>query len=103
QAASQAPERKLPQLILGYTEHLGGVAVARKLERLRDMGQHFAERLADRVSLLRRPADGLPQEPHAVADMPGLVEVDLGIAGNESGQELVLVEVVGDELERGEA
>ena len=48
-------------------------------------------------------ADGLAEEPDAVADVAGLVVVDLRVALDEAGQQLVVVEVVGDEFEGRQA
>jgi hypothetical protein len=91
------------QLVLVDAKQLRGISLRRQLERVGGVGQQFAERLPDRVGLLRARTDGLAQEPDAVADVAGLVVVDLRVALDEAGQQLVVVEVVGDEFEGRQA
>src|SRR3954452_10880429 len=99
QPPREAVERELAQLVLADTEHRRGVTVSRECQRLRDMREQLAQHPAHVVGLLGLLADRLAQEPDAVADVTGLVVMDLRIALDETGQQTVLVEVVGDELE----
>jgi hypothetical protein len=48
-------------------------------------------------------ADRLAQEPDSVADVPCFIVVDEAVVLDEPGEEFVLVEVVGDERERGQS
>src|SRR3954447_6937747 len=102
QPAGEAVERELTQLVFGHAEHRCRVAdaVAREPERRRDVGQQLAEHRAHVVGLVRRAANGFPQEPDAVSDVAGLVVMDLRVALHEARQQVVLVEVAGDEAKR---
>src|SRR4051794_39723330 len=72
QAAGQAVEGELAQVVLGDAEHRGGVAVAGELEGVGDARQELAQQVAHGVGLLGLRADGLAQEPDPVADVAGV-------------------------------
>ena len=91
QPAGQPVERERAQVVLGDAEHGGRVAVARQLQRVGDVGSRSRSVCADDVGLLGVLADGLAQEPDAVADVAGLVVVDLRVALDEPGQQPVVV------------
>jgi hypothetical protein len=69
--------------------------MSRRRQRRRDGRQQISQRLADDVSHLGPDAHRLAQEPHAVADVPGLVVVDLRVTLNESRQQALTRQVVG--------
>src|SRR3954468_18115645 len=100
QPPREAVERKPAQVVLRDAEDVGGVAVAGRLERFRDVREEVAQCLLDRVRLLRVGLHRLAQEPHAVADVARLVVMDLRIAVDETWQQALASEVVGGELER---
>src|SRR3954468_5747730 len=81
-----------------------GIALAiGRSECLGHHGQKLGERVADDLPRPVMPACRFTEEPHAVADVTGLVVVDLGVALDEARQELLPLEVARDEPKRGQA
>ena len=84
----------------------GEVAVAarvRRGQRRRHRRQQLGQRLAHDIAGIGIRADGLAQEPHPVAGVPGLVVADPGVGLHEPRQQPLAREIVGRELERREA
>jgi hypothetical protein len=100
---SQPAEGELAYLLLSDAELLGrAVSFARRLEGLGDGRQLLVQRFAYGVGELGALAHGLAQEPDPVADVPGLIVVDLRVALDEPRQQPLVVQIVGYELERRE-
>src|SRR4051794_31704791 len=97
------PPRAKPRRSSWVTPSTSPSPPPRGLERVGDGGEEVAQRLADDVGHLGVRADGLAQVPDAVADVARLVVVDERVAVDETAEEVVLAQVVGDELERRQA
>src|SRR4029079_2621600 len=100
----EAAGRELADLLLGDAEQLARpVAVAGRLQGLGDGREQPSQRVAHRLAELGALAHRLAQEPHAVADVPRLVVMHLVVALDEARQQALPAQVVGDELEGGQA
>src|SRR5436190_3591635 len=104
QPALQSLEREAADLVAAGAQRLPVRALAL---RRRESGRHGGEQLAQgaphAIGELRIALDRRTQEPDAVADVALLVMVNAAVAVDEAGQQLVLAQVAGDELERGQA
>ena len=80
---------------------VGALAVRRR-QRLGDGRQQRAQCRPDVLGERGALAYRLPQEPGAVGDVALLVVVDLRVALDEAGQQLLSLEVAGDEIEGGQ-
>lgn len=85
ESAGEASEGEGANVVAADAEGVEVGAALGRRERFGHGGQEVAESLADGVSLFGVVADGLAEEPDAIADVPGLVVVDLGVALTNPG------------------
>jgi len=102
QPSGESVDRVLPDLLAAGAERLvvGAVTVGRS-ERVRDGREELAELGADPVGE-GLVAGGLAHVPNAVADVPLLIVMNVGVAIHEPWEQFVPLQVAGGELERGQ-